>query len=344
MKGKTINFFSITCDKNTGYGKASSNMIDTLVKAGNKVNTILPGRPGPVADIDFFIRPPPWGGGRSKRKIAYFYWEATPFPAPWASMINSVDEIWAPCQLVADCCKLAGFKGKLSIIPTPMIPVDFSTVPDLKVAGIRDDSFIFYSIFQWHNRKGWKELLLAYFDEFNADDNVSLIIKTNPINHLLQNQTAEDIRALKAQFGNKKTAPLVVFPSIISEQELLSIHKAGHCYVTPHHGEGWGMPTHEAILAGKQIIATKFGGVVQYLDDECFHPIPFSMVPVTGMEWNCAYDTYQNWAQPDIGALKGIMRDVATNYKSYIWKNILINKNIDKLSLGSIVQSVKVLL
>ena len=55
-------------------------MIDTLVKAGNKVNTILPGRPAPVADIDFFIRPPPWGGGRSKRKIAYFYWEATPFP------------------------------------------------------------------------------------------------------------------------------------------------------------------------------------------------------------------------------------------------------------------------
>ena len=341
MKNKTINFHYMTVDKNIGYGKASANMLEVFRLTEHRINPVQSGRPAPHADIDFFLRPPPWNMGRSRRKIAYFYWEATPLPDGWAACLNTVDEIWAPCQLVADCCKMAGFKGKIVIVPTPAIPIDFSTVPEMDIAGIPADSFKFYSISQWHNRKGWVELLTAFFDEFSAEDNVSLIIKTNPINHLLQDEIKKDIFNIKSNFSYKKTAPLVVIPSIISEQELLSIHKSSHCYVAPHHGEGWGMPIHDAILAGKQIIATKFGGVVEFLDDEAFHPIPFSMIPVSGMEWNGAYNSNQRLAQPDIIALKRIMRDVYNNFKVYIKKNMLINKNIENISIEKITSLIK---
>ena len=338
MKKKTINFHIITTDRNIGYGKASSNMIEVFRKTGHSVNVIPPGRKAPIADIDFFLRPPPWSTPRAIRRIAYFYWEAIPLPSGWAAVINTVDEIWAPCPLVAECCRMAGFRGKIQIVPTPAAIVDFSTVPDLNIDGIREDSFKFYSISQWHNRKGWIELLSAYFDEFSLDDNVSLIIKTNPINSSVQHQISEDVISIKSRFGDKKTAPLALIPFIISEQEILSIHKSAHCYVAPHHGEGWGMPIHDAILAGKQIIATKFGGVVEFLDDDAFHPIPFSMVPVAGMEWNGAYGDYQKWAQPDVLALKGIMRDVYKNYRSHIKKNMLMNKYLEILSFDGIIK------
>ena len=101
------------------------------------------------------------------------------------------------------------------------------------------------------------------------------------------------------------------------------------------------MPIHDAILAGKQIIATKFGGVVEFLDDDAFHPIPFSMVPVAGMEWNGAYNSSQRWAQPDLNSLKSIMRDVYKNHKIYIKKNMLINKNINKVSFDYITSLIK---
>ncbi len=341
MKKKTINFHIITTDRNTGYGKATSNLIGIFKKLEHSVNIVMPGRQAPIADIDFFIRTPPWFSGRARKRIAYFYWEAIPLPHGWAAAINTVDEIWAPCPLVAECCKMAGFKGKIVIVPTPATPIDFSSIPELNIDGIRGDSFKFYSISQWHNRKGWNELISAYFDEFNSDDNVSLVVKTNPINHLLQEKIKEDVIAIKSNFSNKKTAPLVLIPSIISEQEILSIHKSCHCYVAPHHGEGWGMPIHDAIMSGKQIIATKFGGVIEFLDDDAFHPIPFKMVPVTGMEWNCAYGDYQKWAQPDVAALKSIMRDVYKNFRSYIKKNMLINKNIESLSIDSITSLIK---
>ena len=338
---KIINFHYITNDKNTGYGKATSNMIDLFNLTGKKINAVQFGRPVPNADIDFFLRPPPWNIGRSKRKIAYFYWEAIPLPEPWAACLNSVDEIWAPCKLVADCCKMAGFKGKIVIVPTPALPIDFSKVSNAEISGISNDSFKFYSISQWHNRKGWVELLNAFFDEFSIEDNVSLIVKTNPINPSVQHQIVEDVSAIKSKFGGKATAPLALIHTIIPEEHLLSLHKSCHCYVAPHHGEGWGMPIHDAILAGKQIIATKFGGVVDFLEDESFHLIPFSMVPVSGMEWNGAYSSSQKWAQPDTIALKNIMRDVFKNYKTYVNKNMLINKSIDRLSFDSILELVK---
>lgn len=344
MKKKIINFHLITNDKNTGYGKASANMIEALSEAGCQVNPIFPGRVGPNADIDFYLRPPPWNFGRSKRKIAYFYWEAIPLPPGWASSLSLVNEVWAPCKLVEDCCKDAGFRGKINRLPTPASKFDLSQVPHAKFVGLKDDSFIFYSISQWHNRKGWSELLHAYFEEFSDNDNVGLVIKTNPINWAIKDQVIEDIRGIKSKFSYKKTAPLILINDIISEQDLLSIHKSGHCYVAPHHGEGWGMPIHDAIMARKQIIATKFGGVIEHLDDDSFHPIPFKMVPVTGMEWNGAYNSNQMWAQPDVNALKSIMRDVYLNYKKYFKKNMLINKNIEDLTFNSIVSRIKELI
>lgn len=54
MKKKTINFHIITTDRNIGYGKASSNMIEVFRKTGHSVNVIPPGRKAPIADIDFF--------------------------------------------------------------------------------------------------------------------------------------------------------------------------------------------------------------------------------------------------------------------------------------------------
>lgn len=341
---KKINFHIITSDKNTGYGKATLNMIELFKATGHVINIIHPGRKAPVADIDFFLRPPVWTGGTSKRKIAYFYWEAIPLPQPWAASLNSVDEIWAPCELVKRCCEMAGFKGKIHIVPTPAMPIDFSEVKDLEIESLSNDSFVFYSIFQWHNRKGWRELLSAYFDEFNSNENVSLIVKTNPINPSLQNEIINNVISLKSDFSYKETPKLVLLPYVMSEEEILSIHKRGHCYVAPHHGEGWGMPIHDAIMAGKQIIATKFGGVIEFLQEESFHSIPFKMSPVTGMEWNAAYSPNQSWASPDVGELKKIMRDVFSNYKKYISKNMVMNKDIDKISFNSILVLVKSLI
>ena len=344
MKQKIINFHTITTNVNTGYGKATSNMIDVFRDTGAKLNILTPGQRPLYADIDFYLRPPPWNYGVAKRRIAYFYWEALPLPDGWASLINSIPEIWAPCPLVAQACKMAKFNGKLHIVPTPAKPIDFSKIKNISIDGIREDCFLFYSIFQWHTRKGWRELVRAYFEEFNENDNVCLVIKTNPINNESLKQIPEDISLIRSEYSHKSTPKLFLITDNISEQDLLSIHKSAHCYVAPHHGEGWGFPIHDALLSGKQIIATKFGGVLEFIDDANFHPIPFEMESVSEMSWNAVYNSKQKWAQPDFNSLKKIMRDVFTNYKKYIEKNMLIKDNLNSLTPEYIAKTIKELL
>lgn len=344
MKQKIINFHIITRDINTGYGKATSNMIDVFKNSGAKINILMPGQRPSYADIDFYLRPPPWNFGVSKRRIAYFYWEALPLPDSWANQINTIPEIWAPCPLVAQACKLAGFSGKMHIVPTPAKAVDLSKIKNILIDGIDDDYFIFYSIFQWHTRKGWKELITAYYEEFSLNEKVCLIIKTNPIHESLRSQIFNDVLSIKNQFSFKETPKIFLITNILLEEEILSIHKSGHCYVSTHHGEGWGMPIHDALLCGKQVIATKFGGVLEFIDDSNFHPIPFSMQNVSDMDWNGVYSPKQKWAQPDVESTKKLMRNVFTNYKKYIEKNMLIKENINKLLPESISQTIKELL
>ena len=138
-------------------------------------------------NIDFYLHGPSWSKHRSQAyKIGYFYWEADKLPISWERMINQVDELWVPCELVEQACRRARFRGPIKIVPTPIngwdhdnriyIPSDFSEKYE-----VSSDVFMFYSIFQWHERKGFKELLTAYYKTFTEDDDVILVIKTNPL-------------------------------------------------------------------------------------------------------------------------------------------------------------------
>merc|ERR1712187_753329 len=48
-----------------------------------------------------------------------------------------------------------------------------------KIHNNTEQVFRFLSVFKWEKRKGWDILLQAYFEEFSADDNVELIMKTS---------------------------------------------------------------------------------------------------------------------------------------------------------------------
>lgn len=319
----------------SGYGQAVANFAEAFHKSGiptqyhfasNKMKLIrhLNNYSGQT-EIDFYLHCPPYNRHKSRNyKIAYFYWEADRLPSAWARSLKEVNEIWAPCELVKNACRLAGFTGKINVVPTPVkefelnhkisIPSNFS-----KKLILSDDVFKFYSIFQWHERKGYKELLRAYFSEFSASDNVVLILKVNPLNVGINTMSKinQDIDKIKKYLGNKEFPLLYVSKKILPVEDIYALHNISHCYVSPHHGEGWGMPIHDAMFAGKQIITTQFGGVTEYLDKDSAHLIDYELKPVSGMEWSNLYNSYQNWAYPNVKHLSILMREVYQNYAQY---------------------------
>lgn len=324
----------------SGYGNAvfnfakafSESSINTKFLFSNKASNSqyikkLQRYKGPT-NIDFYLHCPPYNTHKSNAyKIAYFYWEADRLPRNWVRSINGVDELWVPCNLVRDACKRAKFRGPIKVIPTPSDywndreEVDFVISSDNKYM-VNNDLYKFYSIFQWQNRKNWITLLTSYYKAFSDSDNVVLILKVNPLNmgNYVESEIRADILRLKRRLNLPYYPPIFLSTSIVPTDSIRAIHNVGDCYVSPHHGEGWGMPIHDAMHSGNQIIVTKYGGVTEYLDDSSAHIIKHSLGAVKNMEWSPLYGSYQNWAYPSSNHLSKLFVDVYKNHNDYTSK------------------------
>ncbi|MAG24571.1 hypothetical protein CMI47_03230 [Candidatus Pacearchaeota archaeon] len=279
--------------------------------------------------IDFYLHTPPFSKHRtSNYKIGYFYWEASVLPRLWAKDIQkSVNELWVPCSLIKAACLKTGFKGPIEILHTPCnVDISFSNIaipsPMTENLVLSDKTFKFYSVFQWSDRKGYTELLKAYYKEFDSNDNVILILKVNPIKKGSNNiaKIKSDILKIKKMMNKKNLPKIYLITQHIDKESLMGLHRACDAFVLPHHGEGWGMPIHDAMLCDSYVITTGFGGITELLNEDNAFLIDHSIHPVKTMDWSPWYQSYQKWAYPKVPHLRVLMRDVYKGKKEYIYK------------------------
>ena len=342
----------------SGYGNAVKNFAQAFSDSNIKTKFIFPDKNrknnltfynslnnyNGKCNIDFYLHCPPYIKHKSKAyKIAYFYWEADRLPRHWGRSLNRVNELWVPCKLVKDACVRAKFSGPIKIIPTPCvewvtnkrIAVPSSFSKDLVIS---KDVYKFYSIFQWHNRKGYKELLNSYYKTFKQHDNVLLILKVNPL--IISGNTEilikQDILDIKRKLNLSYYPSVYLMTKIVPMDTIKAIHNTSDCYVSPHHGEGWGMPIHDAMRLGKQIITTKYGGITEMLDNNSAHIIKHTMGQVRDMEWSPLYEKNQNWAYPSTNHLSRLMRDVYENHDNYDYKGIEAKQIAGTMSVRAI--------
>jgi glycosyltransferase involved in cell wall biosynthesis len=334
-----MNILFTGAKSNSGYGQAT----DAFKRAFQELryfnisynisNDIINYDKNIKYDIEFVIGPPSNYVSKAKYKIIYFYWETDRLPDQWVQQIHGYNEIWAPCKLVEDVCLKSGYNKEIKIIPTPCLIDD--SFKSLKLKNSISNYFLnpeyykFYSIFQWQPRKGYLELLTAYFEEFQYNDEVVLVIKTNLISQMKEKEIIDTIKNIKKE--KNSNAKVFLITDYLSNIDLFSLHKYGDCFVLPHYGEGWGMPIHEAAHLGNPIITTKYGGVTEFLNNNVYW-IDHKMVSVSGMEWNKVYSSNQNWAKPNIESLKKHFRDVYNNRikKSFSFNNFSI-KNVSSI-------------
>jgi glycosyltransferase involved in cell wall biosynthesis len=82
--------------------------------------------------------------------------------------------------------------------------------------------------------------------------------------------------------------------------------------VLPHRAEGWGVPHFEALAMGKPVIATGYGGNLEYMQLANSWLLSFFMTPVGGMN-RLTYNGKMHWAEPNLENLQDAMREAYTN-------------------------------
>jgi glycosyltransferase involved in cell wall biosynthesis len=240
-----------------------------------------------------------------KYNIEFLFWEVLGVDPKWVNYMNFMDEIWTPSKTFADTFKDEGVKSPIFVVKQPTVVTQAKPfcIPDF-------DGFLFYSMFQWTERKNPRGLLKTFWETFEGKKDVGLLIKTYRGSFLEAEKEAirREIRGWKSRMGLSSYPPVFLALNELNSKDIMRLHATGDCFVSAHRGEGWGYPQMEAMTQGKPIISTNFGGIHESLDESVAWLIPHTFQSVHGMDHIPWYNPTQLWADPDYRALGGAMR------------------------------------
>lgn len=248
--------------------------------------------------------------------IGLVVWETEQYPKHKVEACNIMNEIWTASEWNKKVLIDNGVTKPVFVVPHTQ---NLSAKKDTKnwlVVEHNPEQFIFYSIFQWHERKNPFGLIKAFYYTFEKEDNVILVLKTSPI--ILVNKKINDIR--NDITAIKQGMHLNYYPSIklitdeLPEWKINAIHEQGHCFVLPHRGEGWGLPAQEAMIHNSYVITTGYSGCTEFAKPEFCDLLDYRLQP--GMiEWS-TYIGKHLWADPDILQLSKKMRAIYDAWKT----------------------------
>jgi glycosyltransferase involved in cell wall biosynthesis len=269
-------------------------------------------------------------------------WETSALHPIWTAACNRVDEVWVPSRWNADVFRASGVRTPVAVVPHCIEAPDLVAIPPLAIDGIGSDTFVFYSIFHWNERKNPEGLLAAYLAAMTGVRDVALVVKTHferprwvrvtgarkpgrdqeprdsePQDAVTAPSDDERARLEIAAFKRKMNLPhyprIVVLTGTLDRARLQALHRRGDAFVLLQRAEGWGLPHFEAAAMGKPVVTTGYGGPSEFLEADGAYLVGHTLRPVWGMEWSFFYSANQRWAEPDLDQAIDLMRRVYTD-------------------------------
>lgn len=241
---------------------------------------------------------------RNSYTILRTYWELPVAPAEWQSLLDGIDEIWAPNAFVADAFRPI-FPRPITIVP-PCVEIEGDVRLERAQFGMREELFYFlfsFDYFSFPARKNPIGVLRAFQAAFpKGDERVGLVIKSTGAQE--QFPEIKVIISRAAQLDPR----IVVIDHTLARNEIMSLIANCDCYVSLHRSEGFGLGMVEAMTYGKPVIGTDFSGSTDFLGPETGYPIACRLRPVERGEY--IYSDGQVWAEPDLEAASAAMRSV----------------------------------
>ena len=254
-------------------------------------------------------------------------YEFTRIPRSWVEDASLVNEIWVPGKWMRDVFASCGVPvSKMIVIregvdvlrfdPTirGRIELPFSAARNWERACNGPGSaanFNFVSNFKWEPRKGWDILFDAYFHEFTADDDVSLYVLTTAFR---SGDTVSDfyrsVEAIGTRLAGERLPHFCIVTERLSENDLGDLYNSADAFVLPTRGEGWGLPTIQAMALGKPTISTAWGGQMEFMTQETSFLIELDGLEEIPTDSVYGYDIGKKWATPSVRHTAELMRYV----------------------------------
>jgi len=237
-----------------------------------------------------------------KIHIARVMLESDSLPRLWADVLNSMDEVWVASSFNVETFADGGVnRRKIFVIPD-MVDPRFSPPPHPRAPRKK---FRFLSVFlDLSLRKGWDVMLYEFAANFSGAHDVEWVVQCSPDSARRLKEVIKEVNRRGHKTGN-----ITVRGEIPSIPELVKLYRSADCYVLPTRGEGFGRPYLEAAACGVPVIATGWGGQLDFLNRRNSRLLKYTLVDVPAPEaLDCYFLACQRWAEPSHGDLGTALR------------------------------------
>jgi glycosyltransferase involved in cell wall biosynthesis len=268
---------------------------------------------------------------QGKRVIGYTVWETEILPPHWIPILNRLDHLLVPSAWNREIFRNQGVRVPISVLPH--LPGPACPAPHSRWASIPERDLVFYCIETWSVRKNLEQTITLFRQCFTENDGVRLVVKTSlwletgmldrwpalrPLKsfsflmHLLRRMLPKKIfrllrenvhaRLRRIEARTPGGAPVDLITKKLAWDEIEGLHQRGNCYFSLTHSEGFGLGPFDAAAAGKPVIITGWGGMLDYLDPAHGCLVDSDPVPA----WDRSERGY--WAQPRLSHAASILK------------------------------------
>ena len=243
---------------------------------------------------------------RAHYKIGIWVWELPALRDDCWRELRHFDEIWVPSTFCQRAVQAMTAKPVI-VMPHVVSASEASQPGRREQLNIESDEFVFLYVFDAAGlvaRKNPQCLVDAFEAEFSDHDRVRLVLKV--ANAEKDPELCRYLDELVA-----RNARCVVLRQTLEAHELTGLIRASDCYVSPHRAEGFGLTVAEAMVVGVPVIATDYGGTVDFVSPEVGFPLRHRLVEIEQ-----DYGPYVKgaiWSEPSREHLQELMRSVAVN-------------------------------
>jgi glycosyltransferase involved in cell wall biosynthesis len=243
---------------------------------------------------------------RARYKIAIWTWELPALRDEWWGELHHFDEIWVPSTFCQRAVQAITAKPVI-VVPHVVEAHDPSQTGGREKLRIASDEFVFLYVFDASSRVRRKNpqcLVDAFEAAFPNQPQVRLVLRVS--NAECEPQFSEYLDSLI-----ERDPRCIVLRETIEARELAGLIDSADCYVSPHRTEGFGLTVAEAMILGRPVIATNYGGTVDFVTEQVGFPLRYRLVEVDNDDG--PYQKGAIWSDPSREHLQELMRSLVAN-------------------------------
>ncbi len=237
---------------------------------------------------------------RSNFKVGRWAWELDEMPSWMSERQYLLDELWVYSGFIANALR------KSVSIPVHVVPpVLFNGEDQVDLESQQTVTFLYiFDYLSGFERKNPLGLVRAFRQAFPVEGSARLILKS-------VNSSARFAESEKLRFAIKDRSDIELVDRYLDVQEMSELYSRASCYVSLHRSEGVGLTMAEAMARGIPVIATGYGGNLEFMDASVALINSYDFVKVG--EDNVPYPADSDWAEPNVNHAATSMQMIASD-------------------------------